>query len=224
MVSGCLAKIVSSDTRHNFLLHYLAALGVVLLTPVIFGVSRLDELLAAQPLEFFLPLMGAILMPAVFMPEQNESIREVVRSKKTPYLGVCFMRLLCGAIVITALTGAFVLYMKSMDSVVTMRLFAGSLASTFALGAAGFFASAVSDNVIVGYMTAVIYYICNFGLKAVGCACCVGLCTQKAFQGKMILIKTTACEKTHRRLLLFIKFLCRCLSSLGECVYLAHYK
>lgn len=165
MVSGCLAKIVSSDTRHNYLLHYLAALGVVLLTPVIFGVSRLDELLAAQPLEFFLPLMGAILMPAVFMPEQNESIREVVRSKKTPYLGVCFMRLLCGAVFITALTGAFVLYMKSMDSVVTMRLFAGSLASTFALGAAGFFASAVSDNVIVGYMTAVIYYICNFGLK-----------------------------------------------------------
>ena len=165
MVSGCLAKIVSSDTRHNYVLHYLAALGVVLLTPVIFGVSRLDELLAAQPLEFFLPLMGAILMPAVFMPEQNESIREVVRSKKTPYLGVCFMRLLCGAIVITALTGAFVLYMNSMDSVVTMRLFAGSLASTFALGAAGFFASAVSDNVIVGYMTAVIYYICNFGLK-----------------------------------------------------------
>lgn len=165
MVSGCLAKIVSSDTRHNYLLHYLAALGVVLLTPVIFGVSRLDELLAAQPLEFFLPLMGAILMPAVFMPEQNESIREVVRSKKTPYLGVCFMRLLCGVVFITALTGAFVLYMKSMDSVVTMRLFAGSLASTFALGAAGFFASAVSDNVIVGYMTAVIYYICNFGLK-----------------------------------------------------------
>ena len=165
MVSGCLAKIVSSDTRHNYLLHYLAALGVVLLTPVIFGVSRLDELLAAQPLEFFLPLMGAILMPAVFMPEQNESIRGVVRSKKTPYLGVCFMRLLCGAVFITALTGAFVLYMKSMDSVVTMRLFAGSLASTFALGAAGFFASAVSDNVIVGYMTAVIYYICNFGLK-----------------------------------------------------------
>ena len=165
MVSGCLVKIVSSDTRHNYLLHYLAALGVVLLTPVIFGVSRLDELLAAQPLEFFLPLMGAILMPAVFLPEQNESIREVVRSKKTPYLGVCFMRLLCGAVFITALTGAFVLYMKSMDSVVTMRLFAGSLASTFALGAAGFFASAVSDNVIVGYMTAVIYYICNFGLK-----------------------------------------------------------
>lgn len=165
MVSGCLAKIVFSDTKHNYLLHYLAALGVVLLTPVIFGVSRLDERLAAQPLEFFLPLMGAILMPAVFMPEQNESIRDVVRSKKTPYPGVCFMRLLCGAVFITVLTGAFVLYMKSMDSVVTMRLFAGSLASTFALGAAGFFASAVSDNVIVGYMTAVIYYICNFGLK-----------------------------------------------------------
>lgn len=165
MVSGCLAKIVFSDTKHNYLLHYLAALGVVLLTPVIFGVSRLDERLAAQPLEFFLPLMGVILMPAVFMPEQNESIRDVVRSKKTPYPGVCFMRLLCGAVFITALTGAFVLYMKSMDSVVTMRLFAGSLASTFALGAAGFFASAVSDNVIVGYMTAVIYYICNFGLK-----------------------------------------------------------
>ena len=165
MVSGCLAKIVSSDTRHNFLLHYLAAIIVLLLTPAIFGVSRLDEVLAAQPLEIFLPLMGAILLPAVFMPEQNESIRDVVRSKKTAYLGVCFLRLILSVLLIAVLTGAFMLYMKNMDSKVSLRLFAGSFATALALGSAGFFASAVSDNVIVGYMTSIIYYMANFGLK-----------------------------------------------------------
>ena len=165
MVSGCLAKVVCSDARHNFLLHYLAAVGLAIITAFMFGLSELDEKLAAQPLEIMLPLMGIILMTPVFMPEQNENIRDVVRSKKTSYLGVCFIRLICSAVILTAITAVFVVYMRSQDSAVTARLFRGSVATSLALGSIGFFASAVSDNTIVGYMTAIMYYLCNFAMK-----------------------------------------------------------
>ena len=64
MVSGCLARIAYSDVRHNFLPHYLAAVGVLLITPVIFGLSELTAQMAAQPLEIMPLLMGIILLPS----------------------------------------------------------------------------------------------------------------------------------------------------------------
>ena len=165
MASGCLAKVVSSDVKNNFLLHYAAALGVVLLSPVMFGLSELDARTAAQPLEYLLPIMGIILMTPVFMPEQNESIRDVVRSKKTSYLLICFLRLLCSAALILLLSGGMILYMKHCRSQVTVRHFACAVSGALALGSVGFLAAAVRDNVIAGYMAAVIYYISSLFMK-----------------------------------------------------------
>ena len=165
MASGCLAKVVFSDAKHNFLIHYILALGVLLITPILFGLNDLDEKLAAQPLEIMLPLVGVILMTPVFMPEQNESIRDVVRARKTSYHLVCFLRLLLAAVIMTVMTGAIVLYMKHCGSEVTFRHFSGAAASAAALGSLGFFAAAFSDNAIAGYMASLIYYIANFFLK-----------------------------------------------------------
>ena len=165
MVSGCLAKVVCSDARHNFLFHYLAAVALAVITTFIFGLSELDERLAAQPLEIMLPLTGVILMTPVFMPEQNDDIRDVIRSKKTSYLGICFIRLISSAVILTVVTAVFMFYMKSQDSEVTARMFRGSVVTSLALGSIGFFTSAVSDNTIVGYMAAIMYYLCNFVMK-----------------------------------------------------------
>lgn len=165
MVSGCLAKVVYSDAKHNFLIHYLLALGVLLVTPILFGLNNLDERLSAQPLEIMVPLIGIILMTPIFMPEQNESIRDVVRARKTSYYLVCFLRLLVAAVIMTVMTAAIVLYMKRCGSAVTFRHFAGAAASAAALGSLGFFAAALSDNAVTGYMAALIYYIINFFLK-----------------------------------------------------------
>ena len=74
MASGCLAKVVFSDARHNFLLYGLAAVGVLLFTPVIFGLSGLNARMAAQPMEIVSAVIGTILMTPVFMPEQNETL------------------------------------------------------------------------------------------------------------------------------------------------------
>jgi len=84
MVSGCLAKVVFSDIKHNFLIHYLIALGCIVITPLIFGLSELNERMSAQPLEMMSSIIGIITLTPVFMPEQNKSIRDLVRAKKKP--------------------------------------------------------------------------------------------------------------------------------------------
>lgn len=162
MVSGCLARIVYSDVKRNFLIHYIVALGILLVSPIFFSLSQLDSILAAQPLEVYVPLIGIVLMTPVFLPEQNESIYDVVRSKKTDHDIVCILRLICSVVMILCMIGAYVLYMKHCSSQVTVRHFIGSSVSAFSLGAIGFAYAGVSRNVITGYMASVIYYILNF--------------------------------------------------------------
>ena len=162
MVSGCLARVVYSDVKHNFLIHYIVALCILLASPIFFSLSQLDSILAAQPLELYVPLIGVVLMTPVFLPEQNESIYDVVRSKKINHDIVCILRLICSVIVILFMIGAYVLYMKNCNSQVTVRHFTGSSATTFFLGAIGFAFAGIGRNVVVGYMASVIYYILNF--------------------------------------------------------------
>ena len=164
MASGCLARIVFSDVKHNFILHYAAALLVLLVSPAVFSFSELDSRLAAQPLEAYVPLIGIILMTPIFMPEQNTAIRDVVMARKTDHELVCFLRLMCSIITAAVMTGAVVLYMKHCNSDVNIKSYIGSLISVITLGAAGFAVAGISGNVIAGYMTSVIYFVLNLSL------------------------------------------------------------
>lgn len=158
-------KIVKVNLRHNFLPHLLAALLVTACTPVVFEISSLNGMLAAQPLEMLLSLTGAILLTPVFLPEQDENIRDLICSKRTDYLAVCALRVAYSTGVFAAIIGAFTLLMRACESAVTAKHFFGAFASALFLGALGFFGAGVSGNVTVGYMVAMIYYIANFALK-----------------------------------------------------------
>ncbi|MCR5600769.1 MAG: hypothetical protein K6G33_08535 [Ruminococcus sp.] len=160
-----LARVAYSDVKHNFIIHYLIAAAVVFTAPVFFSYAELNERQAAQPLEVIISLIGCILLTPIFMPEQNESIRDVIRSKKTAYYFICLIRLILSFAVLAVLIGCSVLYMKHCDSKVTFRLFSGTLSSAVLLGAIGFFAAGVADNVIIGYMASLFYYMINFTLK-----------------------------------------------------------
>ena len=165
MVSGCLAKVVFSDAKHNFIVHYLAAVGLLLLTPVIFGLSGLDERMAAIPLEMISPVIGMILMTPVFMPEQNENIYDLVKSKKTSHMFVCSLRILMSAAFTALLVSVLALYMRSSDSQVTARLFVSTLGSALALGALGTFFAAVGDNAVIGYMVSISYIVMDLFMR-----------------------------------------------------------
>ncbi len=158
-------KIIKVNLRHNFLPHLLAALAIAACTPVVFEVSSLNGTLAAQPLEMLLSLTGAILLTPIFLPEQDENIRDLIRSKHTNYLAVCALRIAYSVLFLAVLLGGFTLLMRACESAVTVEHFTGALASALFLGALGFFGAGISGNVTVGYMVAMIYYIANFTLK-----------------------------------------------------------
>ncbi|MDE6785109.1 MAG: hypothetical protein K2J26_07045 [Ruminococcus sp.] len=159
------AKILSVNLKHNFLIHFLIAAAVAILTPLVFSISSLDSRASAQPLEYLLPFIGAVLMTPVFMPEQNPEIRDVIRSKKTNYLIVCLIRVIYSVAAVMLITGIFVLVMKYCECDVTWKHFIGSFASSLFMGTTGFAIAGLSGSVSAGYMTSMVYYAANIGLK-----------------------------------------------------------
>lgn len=166
------AKIVSVNLRYNFLPHFAIACVIVLAVPTIFSISSLTERGAAQPLEYLLSFAGAFLLTPVFYPEQNKNVRDLIRSKRTGYLSVCFVRVVYSAIALALVVGAMVLAMKHCESAVTWRHFVGGYASALLLGSVGLFFAGASGNVTAGYMAAVIYYLASYAMKdKLGAAC-----------------------------------------------------
>lgn len=159
------AKILSVNLKHNFLVHFVLAVVIAVLTPVVFSISSLDARASAQPLEMLLLFIGTILLTPVFLPEQNQEIRDVIRSKKTDYLIVCLIRVIYSIAAIMLITGMFVLIMKYNECEVTYRHFIGSFASSLFMGTIGFSVAGLSNNVSAGYMASMVYYAANIGLK-----------------------------------------------------------
>ena len=158
-------RILSVNLRHNFLPHLFLALVIVFFTPVIFGISSLNPIESAQPFEKLLSLTGTILLTPVFLPEQNENIRDLIRSKRIDHLAVCFIRLLYSVFFLAVIFGIFTLIMYNSESEITIKHFIGGYASALFLGALGFFSAGISRNFVIGYMVSMIYYISNFAMK-----------------------------------------------------------
>ena len=102
-----LGKILSVNLKNNFLIHFVLANVVAALTPVVFTISSLDSRASGQPIEMLLVFIGMIMLTPIFQPEQNEEIRDVIRSKKTSYLLVCMIRVLYSVFAIFLITALF---------------------------------------------------------------------------------------------------------------------
>lgn len=159
------AKILSVNLKHNFLIHFILAVAVAVLTPVVFSISSLDSRASAQPLEMLLPFIGAILLTPVFLPEQNKEILDVIRSKKINYIFVCLIRVIYSVLAIMFITVAFVIVMRFNECDVTWKHIIGSFASSLFMGSVGFTFAGLSGSASAGYMASVVYYAMNIGLK-----------------------------------------------------------
>lgn len=158
-------KILSVNLRHNFLLPFVSAAGVFVLTLLLFNVTSLHGEDAARPFEFLLSWMGVMLLVPIFLPEQNKDIRDVIRSKKIDYLKICVIRVLYSVAALVGLESLFVGIMRWRESTVTLAQWFGGITAALFLGAVGLAAAGMSDNTTVGYMAAMIYYLANYGLK-----------------------------------------------------------
>lgn len=158
-------RILSVNLKHNFIPHLLIALVIAFLTQCLFGIAALNAREAAQPLERMLSLTGIVLLTPIFLPEQNENIRDLIRSKRTDYLAVCFVRLLYSIFFLAVIIGIFTFMMLCKESKVTIQHFIGSFSSALFLGSLGFFFAGITQSTITGYMVSAIYYIANYSLK-----------------------------------------------------------
>lgn len=154
----CLSA-VKYNLRFNLLPQIGAAIGLLLLTPVLFGITALDAVSIAYPLELSLPFLGVILMTPVYSAEQDSGILDTVRVRKMPYLLICGIRILLSAAITDIFILGFVLVMSCLECDVCFIHALASCANAFFLGGLGILASSISGNVVVGYITPILYYV-----------------------------------------------------------------
>lgn len=162
MASEGFFKVLFVNLKHNFRLHFLAAMFIVGFTPVVFGIAALNYRQAAQPIEMFLSLIGMILFAPIFLPEQAKEIRKILWMRKLDLIWVILLRLSYSLVATVFLMGGFVLFMRQLGSEVSVEHFAGGVITAMFLGALGFAAAGISQNVIAGYMVSFLYYTLNF--------------------------------------------------------------
>ena len=162
MASECLRRCFAVNLKANSIPHITAMILLTVMTPVIFGLSSLTSEYAAQPLEMYLVLAGTILMTPVFLPEQNENIRDTVRVRRMSYLSVCIMRTAYLALLTFFPYAVITAIMRHSESTVTVGMMFGGITTALFLGSIGLAAAGISGNVLIGYMASLIYYVLNF--------------------------------------------------------------
>ena len=161
---GKYLEITNVQLKHNVWKHLLISAGLLAASPLILGVSNLDAAESAKVLETYVALIGIILFVPVFLPEQNRDLWELVKAKYTNITSVYLIRVGLSLLESVLLVLVYIGVMNSGNCEMEIgRYFFGTLVEIMAFGGLGIFAYAVSDNLIVGYMIPLGYYIAATG-------------------------------------------------------------
>ena len=156
------SEIAKTQVKLTLRMNLLLALTVLFITPVIFGINNLDNTASAFVLERFVSLTGIIMLTPVFLPEQDKNIAELVESKYTSPIVIYITRLVLAAFSLLILISGFIIIMVLMSCEFDVFKFTvGTFSTAFFLGALGFIAYAISDNIVAGYLLSLGYYVFN---------------------------------------------------------------
>lgn len=125
---------------------------------------NLDLMQSAKVLEMYAGFTGILLFTPLFLPEQDRELWQLERSKKTSMLCVYMVRLLPALVSLVLIVSFFLQRMKAGGSQLEMpSMWAGAFTELLFLGGIGFFFSGITNQVVLGYMVAVVYYAANIG-------------------------------------------------------------
>lgn len=125
---------------------------------------NLEDAQAAKIVEQYLILVGMVLLTPLFMMEQDTDIWQLERTKFMTMWKQYLVRLILAVFTLSMVAGGFLLFLKLENtSLAVNKLFIGGFGEMLFLGSLGYFASAVTNQVVIGYMLAVIYYVANIG-------------------------------------------------------------
>ncbi len=157
-------KLTVSFIKRQYYPHLLLILLFVAASGGFVSFKGLESAQAAAVMEKYAAFAGIILFTPLFMPEQDKEIWELERSKGTPMWKVYLPRILLALVACLLVIAIFLgLMVKGGGEFETFPLLRGSCCEILFLGSIGFFVSAVTNQVVIGYMLAVVYYAVNIG-------------------------------------------------------------
>ncbi len=156
-------KIAGINFRHHSFFSVIVSAAILIITPVIFGISNLDETAAAVPLEMFVSLIGIVLLTPIFQPEQNPEIADVVLPKHVSADLIYLIRAVYLFVSLMALIALFGIFMRIQKSDVPLLLLVGTMANAVFLGSLGMLAAALANHTVIAYMIPLVYYMLNYG-------------------------------------------------------------
>lgn len=165
------ATIIKEQLKHNMIWQTAISLLILLLSPLVLGIENLDAGQTAKVLEMYVAVIGIILFIPIFQPEQDRDLRDLIQSKYTRITEIYSIRFLLALFVSILFSFGYLMVMKHGNCEMEVgKFFFGILAEMIAFGGIGVLAYAVSDNMIIGYMASIVYYIAGYagGIKNLG--------------------------------------------------------
>ncbi|MCB6203848.1 hypothetical protein [Extibacter muris] len=157
-------QIGKVNLKHNILPHLLVTVAILCLSPLVLGVSNLEAPDTAKVLEMYVALTGIILLTPVFLPEQNKDLRDLVYSKYVRASSVYLVRILEAVLAMGVFLAIYVWMLDSNNCQMDLlKYYGGTMAEMLFLGGLGILCYGLFDNLIIGYMVPIFYYIVAMG-------------------------------------------------------------
>ena len=154
--------VAKENQKHNLWIPFLICILLLIVSPLFLGIENLTEPETAKVLEYYAVFISIILLPAVFLPEQDKDIRDLLSSKYMPVAKLYGIRMTQAIIYLMLLLGIYMCVLKAGNcEFAFLKLYMGELATMVFLGGMGIFFYALTDQVVVGYMIPLLYYMLN---------------------------------------------------------------
>lgn len=162
-------KLGKSFLRFQYFPHILLTIVFCLASVGFVSFENLNALQSAEVMERYVVFVGALLLIPLFMPEQDKEIWQLEQTRKTSMWQLYFVRLVLAVVCVLLIVTTFLFLMKNSNSEVAFcEMWCGSVCEILFFGAIGYFVSAVTNQVIMGYMMSAVYYAVNIGTDAFG--------------------------------------------------------
>ena len=105
--------VAKENQKHNLLMPFLLCILLLMVSPLFLGIENLTEIETAKVLEYYVVFISVILLPAVFLPEQDKDIRDLLSSKYMPIAKLYSIRIIQVLIYLMLLLGIYMYLLKA---------------------------------------------------------------------------------------------------------------
>lgn len=157
-------QIEKTNLKYHAPLHLLVCMVLLGISPFLMGVANLSAVDTAKVLERYVALIGIVMLTPVFLPEQDPEIRELVYAKYMKAARVYLVRLLGNVLILAVFLAIYIFMLRhNQCEFPTAKYFLGTFAEMLFFGGLGVCLYGVADNLVIGYMAPVVYYIAAIG-------------------------------------------------------------